>query len=159
MAPPAICGSGRTEVRRWQMGLFALVPIALIASLVFSRTPVAVTGTVYAYDTVTSKLYTSSDAMPPFEAPSGLDSGVLANAVIFSGDTTPTIIYLMTYTAQTRESILRDGRGLTDVLSGTFVRRPEDKDWTPINSVEGKAIRDRVTEIANGRLWTVAVPP
>ncbi len=146
-------------MRMWQFGLFTLVPVALITALVLNRTPPTVSGTVYAYDTVTGKLYPSADAIPPFEASSGFDTGVIANVVIFSGDASPTIIYLLTYTAKTRESILRDGRGSTDVISGTMVKRPEDKSWTPINSVEGKAIRDRVTEIANGRTWKVALPP
>ena len=159
MAPTVICGSGNSDMRMWQIGLFALVPVALITALVLNRTPPTVSGTVYAYDTESGKLYPSADAIPPFEAPSGFDTGVIANAVIFSGDATPTIIYLLTYTAKTRECILRDGRSSTDVISGTMVKRPEDKSWTPINSVEGKAIRDRVTELANGRTWKVALPP
>lgn len=115
-------------------------------------------GQVYAYDTGTGELYSTNETIPPMPAPSGPTAGVKVQALIFEGDSKPTVVYLMTYTPEARASLDKTGQITEEVAAGTMVRRPEDTEWTPNATPSGRDIRERATELAAGRSWRVAIP-
>ena len=142
---------------RWQWWAIAAGAIALLVMCWRGTEVQATFGAVYAFDTGTGRLFPTND-LPPMPAPSGADAGVLAHAVVFAGDSSPTVIYLLTYTERARD-ILRNTGGVTaEVSAGTLVRRPADHDWTPAYSTAGQQIRDSTAELAAGRSWMMAIP-
>ena len=143
----------------WQRVLLgAAVPSLVVVGWWLLHGTSSVTGQFYAYDTGTKELYATSSCLPPLDAPSGPAAGVLAQAVIFDGERTPTVVYLTTFTPEAHEFALKNGTDCAEVLAGTLVRRPEDTEWTPTATKEGRAIRAHAADLANGRTWQVAIP-
>lgn len=140
--------------------ILAITAGVLVAVVLWwlAREPTVSFGKVYAYDTGTKQLYATNESLPPMPAPSGPTAGVKVQALIFDGDTKPTVVYLMSYTPEAHASLAKDGQITQTVVDGTLVRRPDDTEWTPNNSPAGKAIRERATELAAGRTWRVAIP-
>lgn len=145
-------------LRLWHLAVFAAVPLALVMTLWLSKTPPNTSATIYGFDTGSGKLFATDDGVPPFAAPSGYEAGALAHAVIFDGDAQPTVVYLITYTAEAHAQAKRPGGDATAIAAGMLVRRVEETDWTPANTPAGRAIRDRVAELAAGRAWRLAIP-
>ena len=134
---------------------------AIAAALLWwtHREPILAYGAVYAYDTGTGELYVTSETVPPMSAPSGPEAGVKAEVVRFAGDRLPTVVYLTTYTPSARRSLDSAGYITPEVIAGTLVRRPGDSMWVVASSPAGQAIVTRISELAEGRSWTVALPP
>ena len=142
----------------------------------FSRDK-AQTGSVYFYDLQEQKLFTAPQgSIPPIAGIKGAPmASVRAIVISASGDPSDKkhfqIAYLEKYTPEIKalfeevHQARKEGRseeGLInrkEVVSNTLVRRPQDTEWQPLNSPQGKQIAEEWNmPDADGRLPVVCSP-